>query len=749
MAKQPDDVLKQELKVQLDKYRWYAMDFMTSAMTAEARTAWEYYYGDLPTPVTAGGSSYVDRTVWESVNGTLQDLLNVFTTGEDAVCFASVDERDADAAKLATQVVNQILLRDNDGYNVLSSALKECLVTRNSFIKRYWSEEEKAMTEKVEGVNPDELQAYIQGLEDAGIEKLEVVGVEREDGMIDADISYVLKIKRVKVEYVPLEEILIDQWCTNSIQDATYFAHRTRKTKKELLDLGFPADEIDAITWWNTTEEINQQQMVAWSRTDWRNDWHQDIGTDDSDHQQKVWLYEQYVRTSDLSDDGIVRLYQVFDAGDRILEINEVDDIPFDTFTPYPIPGSVFGESVYDITKDIQDLRTALIRGMIDNIHTANYGRYTAIAGAYDVRSLLDNRPGGVVEMERPDAVNLLPYHNLPNGIDALLGMTEEVKEMRTGVTKLGMGINADVFKNDNAYATVGLMMNAAQNRIRMVARNIANNGMTSLMRAIYRLFRENSTNPITVQTQQGLAQVAPRQLPPRNQLTISVAISPQEKQQRAQNLLMLKQMMMADPQIAPLFGLQQDRYMTSEVFQLMGIKDVHNYIMPLEQYQPQPDPMQQLQLQMAQAQVQKTQNEAQKIFADADNDKHRLVFEQQKAADETQMKMQDQQFQQEHAADSMSLENRKVDNEATVETMKHNIAMMQHSLNQYKATLSELEINLSAQLESHKLVHESTQGYQQLHLDKQTMENQHKMAQETLKQAKVTQRKNSGTKSK
>lgn len=746
MAIKLSEEKKQELRVQLNKYRNYAQDWMTGAMTGEARTAWDYYYGMLPLPVTEGGSSYVDRTVWESVNGTLQDLLNVFTSGEDAVTFASVDERDADAAKLATQVVNQILLRDNEGYNVLSSALKECLITRNSFVKRYWDEEEKAMTEKVEGVNPDELQAYIQGLEDAGVEKIEVVGQETEDGLIDAEVSYVLRIKKVKIQYVPLEEVLVDQWA-QSIQTATYFAHRTRKTKQELLALGFPSDEIDNVTEWNTTEEITQQQIVAWARTDWRNDWHQDIGTDSDDHAQQTWLYEQYIRTSDLADDGIVRLYQVFDAGDRILEINEVDDIPFETFCPYPIPGTIFGESVYDITKDIQDLRTALLRGMIDNIHKANYGRYTAIAGAYDRRSLLDNRPGGVVEMDRPDAVNLMPYHNLPNGIDALLGMTDEVKEMRTGVTKLGMGINADVFKNDNAYATVGLMMNAAQNRIRMVARNIAHNGMCSLMRAIYRLFRENATTPLTVQTEQGIVQVMPKQLPPRNQLIVSVAISPNEKQQRAQNLLMLKQMLTADPTIAPLFGLQQDRYMTSEIFSLMGIKDVHNYLMPLEQYQPQPDPMQELQMQMAQAQVQLTQNQAQKIYSDADNDKHRLAFEQQKAADETQMKMQDLQFKQEHAADSMSLENRKVDNQATVDTMKHNISMMQHSLDQYKATLNELEINLSAQIESHKLVHNATQGYQDLNLKDQTMRNQHKMAQETLKQAKVQQKKNSGTK--
>ncbi|MCS5737590.1 hypothetical protein N1032_28050, partial [Herbiconiux sp. CPCC 203386] len=98
--------------------------------------------------------------------------------------------------------------------------------------------------------------------------------------------------------------------------------------------------------------------------------------------------------------------------------------------------------NLFMILPDIQDLRTALVRAYIDNVNNANYGRYTAIVGAYDRRSLLDNRPGGVVEMERPDAVNLFPYHNLPNGIDGLIGMTEDLKEMRTGVTKLGMGIN-------------------------------------------------------------------------------------------------------------------------------------------------------------------------------------------------------------------------------------------------------------------------------------------------------------------
>lgn len=714
------DDQKQELKTILDNHRNHAQDYMNTAMTGYAREAWEYYYGNLPAAVTAGGSKYVDRTVWETVNGTLQDLLNVFTSGEDAVVFASVDERDSDAAKVATQTVNQILLRDNDGYNILQSALKECLVTRNSFIKRYWDVESKSMTEDVEGVNPQELTAYIQGLEAAGVRDIEATILvdedEHPDGLVDATISYVLDVKHVRVEYTPIEEILIDEYAT-SIQDATYFCHRTRKTKRELVDMGFPMDDIENMNEYYPNEDTNRT-TVTWSRTDWRVDLDNDIGTDSQDLAARIWIYEHYIRTSSLDEHDNVRLYQVFEAGGLVLDVNEVNDIPFETFTPYPIPGAIFGESIYDITKDIQDLRTAIIRGYIDNINNANYGRYTAIQGAYDRRSLLDNRPGGVVEMERPDAVNLFPYHALPNGIDALLGMTDEVKEVRTGVTRLGMGINPDVFKNDNAYATVGLMMNAAQNRIRMVSRNIANGGMTGLMKSIYKLFRENGEGPLTIQTSKGLMQVNPKQLPPRNNIITSVAISPSEKQQRASNLMTIKGMLQQDPTIAPLFTMEQDRFMTSEIMRLMGIDDIHNYLMPLEQYQPpQPQPAEILQLQQLKAQVDFTNAQVQKIGHDgmlAEND---LAFKQQKAADETQQKNVELQYKQEESADRMSLENRKADNDATVEQMKHNLALMQQQVRQYEATLKELEINLNGQLEAHKLVHSANQGYEALKL--------------------------------
>ena len=734
-----EDVLD-ELRVDLQRRFNYAQGYVDIAVKGYAREAWEYFYGNLPAPVTAGSSSWVDRTVWESVNGTLQDIINVFCSGDEAVTFVADNQADSDAADVATKLVNQILLRDNPGYNVISSAAQECLVTRNSFIKYYWDEQTSTQTEEAEGVPPEALAAYVQGLEAGGLEELEVFTTDNDDGTVDVKVNYKQTVKRVKVEYVPSEQIFVDEHAT-SFADAQYFCHRVRRSKEDLVAMGFPKDEIESFNDWTDTMDTTQS-TVAWSRTDWRQDIDSDIGVDTDDIASMVWVYEHYIRTGVLDKNKEAKLYQVIQAGEHILSCEEVTSIPFVTFCPYPIPGSFYGQSVYDITKDIQDLRTALVRGYIDNVNNANYGRYKAIVGAYDRRSLLDNRPGGVVEMERQDAIDLFPYHNLPQGIDGLLGMSEELKETRTGVTKLGMGINPDVFKNDNAYATVGLMMNAAQNRLRMVCRNIAHNGMVELMRGIYNLIRENGETPLQVQTPRGMVQVNPKQLPPRHNLQVVVAISPNEKAERAQKLISLKQLIAADQQLAPLFTLEQDRYMTAQIFELMGIKDTHKYLMPLEQYQPpQPSPMEILQLEMTKAQVENVQASSQKMIADAFDQRERTTFEQQKAADEFSLKQEELQFKQENAADAMTLENRKEDNSATLEQAKHKLSLLQQQVRQYESVLKELQMVMDHQVDQEKIVAQAQIQDKTLELQKKESNVTKKDQQKTLKDSRIPNR--------
>ncbi|MGL5566995.1 MAG: portal protein, partial [Plesiomonas sp.] len=95
-----------ELQAQMGIYYNHAIGYHQGELGVKARVAWEYYYGRLPEPVTAGSSKWVDRTVMECVNGTLQELVSVFTSDEDAVRFAPMKRGDGPAARSATKLVN-------------------------------------------------------------------------------------------------------------------------------------------------------------------------------------------------------------------------------------------------------------------------------------------------------------------------------------------------------------------------------------------------------------------------------------------------------------------------------------------------------------------------------------------------------------------------------------------------------------------------------------------------------------------
>ncbi len=423
-----------ELGVQLKIYKDYAYYYHEGELGVRALEAWKYYYGELPMPITKGSSKWVDRSVWESVNGSLQELISVFTSGEDAVRFIPRSNQDALSAEAATKLVNKVLLVENNGYRTFHDSFKEACIVRNSWIKRYWKEGMETVTENFEDIQKDAIDMYLNDLEG----ELVALSVEEdaETGLCSGAITYEKHFEGVKVEYVPFEQVIIEPTAT-CIADTNYLAHRVRKTKDELLELGFPPEVVKGLQ--SNTPTI-ESGVITSARVDNLNPVTitstVSVGDERTDH---VWLYENYIKTSVLT--GTVELLQVFTVNEQILEVNRVNDIPFETFTPFPIPGAVFGESVTDITKDIQELNTALVRGIIDNTMNANFGRYTALKGAYDRRSLLDNRPGGVVEITTPGAINPYPYHPLPQGSMALLEYVEQKKEQRTGVTRLGMGL--------------------------------------------------------------------------------------------------------------------------------------------------------------------------------------------------------------------------------------------------------------------------------------------------------------------
>ncbi|MGL5013937.1 MAG: cell envelope integrity protein TolA [Bacteroidales bacterium] len=644
----------QELRAQVGIYFNHANGYHQGEMGVKTRMAWEYYYGRLPEPITQGSSQWVDRSVWDAVNGTLQELISVFTSGEDTVRFSPINHADADAARAATKMVNQVLLRDNQGYNVLHDAFKECLVARNSFVKRYWTTESKFVTETFEDLTQKEFDMYMTQL-DGEIVKMDAE--EDEKDSISGEVTYETKREGVKVEYVPFEQVVVEPTAT-SLKDCNYIAHRVRKTKDELYQMDFNKELVESLQPASSDIEAG---VIANARVNNLSPLNvSDVLAVGDDRADKLWLHEHYIKTSCVT--GRMEIIQVFTIHGQILEVNRVDEMPFETSTPFPVPGTIWGESVFDITKDIQDLKTTLIRGVIDNTMNANFRRYIALEKAYDRKSLLDNRPGGVVEVKQLDAVTPFPYHQLPTGIFDIIGYIDGVKEERTGVSKIGQGLDPAVFKNDNSFATTQMVMSAAQNRLRMVARNIAQRFIMELMLSIYNLIRQNGTEIVSVETANGPAEINPKEMPPRRDMIVAVAVGDAERKERAQGLQSAMMMMTQVPQMQTFFLPNNAYHMASEIFQSMGVYDVQNYITPLDQIPPpEPDPAQEIQLQMLQEQLKALQTQTQKLVADVSREDRKLEFEQTKAADEVHMRREEAMSRQDEMADKMSVEERKL----------------------------------------------------------------------------------------
>lgn len=703
-----DDDKLMQLRHQLHGYHDHAIGYHEGELGVRVRDGWDYYYKLLPKPIVEGSSKQIMPVVWTTVNGVLSELTSTFTSGEDVVRFAPLDAKDGIAAMAATKMVNKIFLHENDGYQALHDVLKECLVARNGFMKHYWDKCKKVMIEEFEDLTKDQVDAYLASIEGDIIEveitetqsviinkdltekKVKKLKQEKqqkpEDVKYQGRVTYSKTHEGVKVCYVPFEEVIIEP-TARSIRDANFIAHRVRKTKNELKQMGFDPDLVDRLPVQNSDIEAG---VIANSRINNLSPLNvSDVIFAGDEMADKVWLHENYLRTS--IPDGREIMLQVFTVHQQVLEINQVNEFPFTTFTPFPIPGTIWGESVYDVTKDLQDLGTTVIRGIIDNVMNANFRRYIAVKGQYNRESLLNNRPGAIIEQMAAGSVDVFPYHQLPQGLDSLMQYVNDQKEERTGVSKVGQGLDPAVFKNDNSTATVQMVMTAALNRVRMVARNIAHGGMTDLMLSIYNLVRMNGKEPLVVETAQGLLQIDPRQLPERTRMQVSVAIGPAERAERAQKLQALMVAMTSFPQMAQFLQPNNAYYLATQLFESAGIMDVENFLTPPDKVPPpQPDPLQQIQIALGQEQVKQAGVQTQKLVSDVTIAQQKHEFEQQKAADEMDIRRNESNSTQDRMADQTSLEEAKVE-----------IERQRLEIEREKNALKRQEMLIEAQMES------------------------------------------------
>ena len=440
--------------------------YQDSEISAQREKAMEYFYGEPFGNEEDGRSQVVVTDVQDTIMWMMPSLMRIFTAGDRVVKFEPEGPEDEDAAEQATKYVNHVFYKQNNGFMILYNLFLDALINKVGIVKHYWEELDKVTSEEYSNLSDNEFRMLEQdeNLElDQHTEMSKMVPVpdpmtgqmvEMEEKTHDAVFLRSNTEGRVTIENVPPEEFLINTGA-KTVEDASFICHRSRKTRSDLIAMGFDEDivgdlaatsNVDGIT---TSEEFTARH--SYDSTGGA------TNQSSEESEELIEVFESYLNL-DPKESGTSLLYKVTHAGSEVLDCEPIDYKPFSTVCPIPIPHKFFGLSVAETVEDIQLIRSTLTRNLLDNMYLANNGRFQVVEGQVNIDDLLTNRPGGIVRTRSPQALQPIQTPALQNYSFEMLEYWDNIKSGRTGVNPTTQGLSADVLKS---HVTAGAITGA------------------------------------------------------------------------------------------------------------------------------------------------------------------------------------------------------------------------------------------------------------------------------------------------
>src|SRR5580765_7944956 len=512
-----EDEVKRVIRHELE----HALGQDGGTFSQERRKAIEYYEGmPLGTEVD-GRSTVVMRSVLEAVEWVLPALIRIFTAS-DKICVVEPPIPDQEQnAQIATDYLTVIFYRDNEGFLILHDWMKDALLEKLGWVKYWWDTQYSSEVKTYSGLVREQYDALLAQAgpggaygdqdEDADdritkVETIEEESYEQEPGgwgldraipaapqstmLWDVTLRITKQRRRVRIENVPPEEILFSRRAKRGT--IPFLAHRRMWTYSDLIEQDYDEDCLDEIV--KNDEQAWNSERIARHRLDQENP---DLERDDA--ARDVWVEENYVRL-DLHDTGTTELYKVVTAngGAVILtkdgkpDIECIDEVPFVSLCPVPMPHRLIGMSLADLTMDLQLIKSTLFRQMLDNAYLTNWPRIeigddVVNENTYD--DLMTHRPGGAIRTKRVGGIQAMQVPYTADKTFPLMEYIDQTQEVRTGVARHNQGINPDDL---NKTATgVSLLQQAAAQRVELFARIFAV-GVQELLRGVMGLVKRH-----------------------------------------------------------------------------------------------------------------------------------------------------------------------------------------------------------------------------------------------------------------
>lgn len=444
----------------------------------------KYYNADKLGNEVDGRSKVVMSDVFDTIESIMPSLMKVFYSGKNILDIRAQGKEDETKAKLMSEKVNFDIQKGMNGFKLLYSWFKDALINKMGVVKYVWEKGEKYKKVKFKGLTEQEYSALAMDPK-YKIDKVKKIVPEVPKAMEDmvelmGMTTYDIEAREVRpyskpMAYnVPPEEFLFDL----KSSELKEYIHKKKIHRSQLKKYGVSDDEMRAYM-----DEISDSAIL--------DERYKDLGgmtfvTEDK-NTPYVYIYECYL--CDYDEDGNEQKKIVTVFNDKVLKVEDNDGgAGFVTLSPIMISHRVCGKSMAELVTEVQELRTALVRYILDSVYFGANGMNVVNPYRIDVDSLITgNRPGGMVftkgDTDPTNAIMPVPVAPLNAPVLKLLEYVEgSMRENRTGVTRYNQGLDA---KSLNKTATgISQIMGAAQMRIELIARIFAETGVRDLYQA-------------------------------------------------------------------------------------------------------------------------------------------------------------------------------------------------------------------------------------------------------------------------
>lgn len=542
-------------------------------------------------------SGIVSRDIKRQSEWQHASLVDPFVDTDKIVIASPITAEDVGAAKQNELVLNTQFCRQFPRFNFMTKAAKVMDQEGTCIVQTGWEYEE----EEVEVERP-----AIVGIDAYG---QPIIGTR-----VGMEIQVVRNQPTARV--CRNEDIFIDPTCQDDMDKCQFVIYRYESDKSTLSqDDNIDKKQLAKVNTEDTDTEYDPEDTTEFKFSD--------------DPRKKLVVYE-YWGNYDVNDDGVAEAIVCTWVGSTILRLTSnpyPDNKPPFLVVPFnSVPFQLHGEANAELIGDNQKIKTAIYRGVIDNMALSNNGQKGTRKGALDAINRKRFFNGENFEFNAsPTDFWDGSFNQLPSSIFNVVQMQNNEIESLTGTKSFSGGITGASL-GATATGARGALDATSTRRLNIV-RNIAENLIKPLMRKWRAYNSEFLLEEQVVRiTNDEFVPIRRDDLEGNIDIEIAVATA-EDNAAKAQELSFLLQTV----------GPNEDPTIRRTIMaEIANLQKMPHLAKKLEEYQPQPDPMAmqeaQLRIALLEAQVANERAKAGENQVDIELKKAKTVNEMAKA---------------------------------------------------------------------------------------------------------------------